>query len=217
MSSDDDLKALGQRSRARDEQKAAWEADEKNAPELLAPMTDAERAKIMAAVRPGAKAGGSRRAAWGWVGGLAVAAVALIAIQLRPPDGTDALPSYGLEVRSQGYRATRSATTAASLEYVRGMAFEVLLRPARAVEGAVDAAAFRVEGARAERLEWRPDRSEGGAFRFSGEVGAQVDLPMGRSRLAFVIGAREAVQAWQPGAEGVQVLEQTIEVIEDEP
>ncbi len=212
MSTDDDLEALARASRERDAERDAWEADAANAPDLLAPLDDLERQRLRNAVRKGRAPSRSRRT---WVGlGGAVAAAAAILLALRigaGPGGDGGYPEYGLEIRSQGWSPVRSATVADAWTYTDGMTVDVLLRPATAAPDGVWAAVYRIDGGAAERLAWSPQVSKDGALRLTATLGPELELPRGPSRLAFVVGPREAVERWTIGrTDGVQVFERTL-------
>lgn len=211
MESDDDFAALAEMSRRRDAERDAWEADPANAPELLAPLNDLERQRIRNAVRGAPK----RRTPWLAITGIAAAAAAVVLALQLGPGGDAVLPEYGLEMRSQGYSEVRSATVADAWTYADGMTIDLVLRPASAAPAGTSVAVYRLDGGSAERVAWTPEVSAGGSIRLKGVIGAEVSLPKGRSRLAFVVGSKSAVERWSMGStEGVQVFEREITVRE---
>lgn len=200
--SGDELRELGKRARRRDAEREAWLASDEAA-ELIAPPSAEERQRLLRAVLPGAHDAGvpARRSPWAWAaGGLAFAAAAAAAVLLSMPPPE--LPSYAVRVTSIGYSEVRGEPPPAdgSAKVAVGMAFEVVLQPAESFRGAV-AARVVIEGpGGVQPVSWAPEMASTGAVRFRGEVGREVRLPLGRSRLGFVVGAPRAVEAWTPDA-----------------
>lgn len=200
--SGDEMHELGERARRREAEREAYLASDEAA-ELIAPPSAEERQRLLRAVLPPARADahGARRSPWTWaVGGLAFAAATAAVVVLSLP--TSALPSYSVRVDSIGYSEVRGepAPTDGSAKVAVGMAFEVVLQPAESFRGALAARVVIDTEGRVAPLAWSPELASTGAVRFRGEIGREVMLPLGRSRLGFVVGAPSAVEAWTPGA-----------------
>ncbi len=202
----DPLKELGLLSRERDAERERFEADPSNVP----PLTDAQRASAIAAVATSRPPEPSRwmPRVFAFSGALAVAAAVLF-IFFMP--GAARLPTYTLDVPSIGYSTMRSEPEPGRvLKLSNGMELEVLLRP--------DAPSSRVSSARADlvldgetqKLDWEVELAETGAVRFRGELGRQVKLPLGRSRLRFSIGDLDAPVP----SDRVRIMELDVEVVE---
>lgn len=186
----DPLKELGAIAREREAERERFEADPANAPKI----SDAQRAQAIAAAvamhRP------QRASERGWMpraiafgGALAIAAAVLIMFVIPRPG---ALPSYTLEVPSLGYSSTRSGDPEPGrvLTLKKGMELDVVLRPDEPTSRSISAAASMIVDGTPVRLDWSPEIASTGAVRFRGELGREVNLPLGRVRLRFEIEER---------------------------
>lgn len=140
-----------------------------------------------------------RAPAWLRLGLVPTLAAAGLLVYFQPWSGPEALPPY--ELRLQGMtRAERSAAppddASAPLVFAFGNRFELLLRPATAAHGPLEARAF-VAGSAGLTALAMPDaqRSSDGALRVTGVVGQDVRLPEGESTLVVVLGRPGALPA----------------------
>lgn len=185
----DPMKELGAIAREREAERERFEADPAKVPAI----SDAQRARAIAAAVAMHRAAPQPQRAWmprvlAFGGALAVAAVVLVMFVIPKPG---ALPSYTLEVPSLGYSSTRSApSTSDLLKLKKGMELDVVLRPDAPVERAVSAKASMIIDGTPVPLDWSPELAPTGAVRFRGELGREVKLPLGRSRLRFEIETR---------------------------
>jgi hypothetical protein len=204
---DPELTALADAARAREAAREAWAADPKADPQLKAPLSAAERQRVLGAVLPPAPP--PRRAplfALTLGGGLAAAAAVLLLVV----GGGQPVPPYRLEVRSLGHQEVRGdGPTGSRLALKDGMRLELLLRPAQRPSAEVTAQVF-LRGASGERpLAWAPERSPDGALRFVGTVGEAPVLTAADQALVFVVGPPDALAAGKRGPP-VQVHVQAI-------
>ncbi|MCK6552208.1 hypothetical protein L6R52_40635 [Myxococcota bacterium] len=194
--SEKNLEALGHLARERDAERRAWEQSDEAA-RLTAPLDEAERARVLRNVL-GPKPEPERPRLFAWTGGLAAAAAAVAITFVLT--ATPALPRYTLEVPTLGYSAVRGeAPPAKTLTLTKGMALDVVLRPADSVEGEVAARSFVVAAKDRRVIDWPAEIAPTGAVRFTGRVGERPVLPAGASKLVFAVGRPDDVARWAEG------------------
>jgi hypothetical protein len=132
-----------------------------------------------------------------WVVPLAAAA-ALAVFLLRP--GSD-LPTYRMEA-GQGDRALRGAEVEAAAvpRYEPGSRLEIVLRPAKAVEGPVAARGFVRRGDDVTPWAVEPEVAPGGAVRVAGPIDALLPGVTGEVELWIAVGRPAAL----PDADAVR-------------
>ncbi len=212
--SDDPLEALGRVARERDAERERWGEEPGRDRALLEPPSADERARVLAKVLPRVSERGAavpeRRPLFpSWASALAgvAAAAALVVVSVMWGRATaPVLPEYALEVPSLGYSGVRGEAPARPvLAVVPAMALEVVLRPDGAWSEPLAARVFVEHQGQRRELSWPAHIAPTGACRWTGEVGREVELPVGRSRLGFVVGVPARVQ----GAELAQVDERS--------
>lgn len=207
----DPLKELGAIARERDAERERFEADPANNPAI----GDADRAKIVAAavaLRSSQKKA-ARPMVWALGGMLAAAAAILLAVLIPRPGNDGAVPSYSIEVPSLGYSSLRGEPEPGKLLTLKkGMELEVLLRPETPAQRPLDSAVYLQQGEKSERLEWSSDLAPTGALRFRGELGRELKLPLGKSRLRFFIG--DLSEGTPVPSDKVRLLELNVEVVD---
>jgi hypothetical protein len=122
---------------------------------------------------------------------LALAASVLLAVGLvmfMRPGGAPALPGYGLTLEGQVTLMRGEAPPPATAPFATGNHFRLVLTPEQRVEGDVIARAYVLDGGEPEMLAAAPKISGDGAVLIEGEVGRDVQLPPGDSRLLVIVG-----------------------------
>lgn len=122
---------------------------------------------------------------------LALAASVLLAVGLvmfMRPGATPALPGYGLRLEGQVTLMRGEAPPPAAAPFAPGNHFRVVLTPEERVEGDVIARAYVLDGGEPEMLAAAPKISSEGAVLIEGEVGRDIQLPAGDSRLLVIVG-----------------------------
>lgn len=194
--SDEDLKPLGDLAREREAERVRWEASDA-ARALIAPLGAAERRRFLRGVLPAEEPERPRVLAWSGALAAVAACAAALTLVFTP---AAALPTYTLEIPTLGYSAVRGESAPAETwTLARGMAFDVVLRPAAAASGPVEARAFLEVASGRTGLDWPAEVSAEGAARFTGRVGERPVLPLGASRLVFAVGRPEDVRRWVKG------------------
>jgi len=122
---------------------------------------------------------------------LALAASVLLAVGLvmfMRPGATPALPGYALKLEGQISLTRGEAPPPAAAPFVTGNQFRLVLTPEQQVEGDVIARAYVLDGNEPEMLGAAPQISSSGAVLIEGQVGRDVQLPPGDSRLLVIVG-----------------------------
>lgn len=191
--SDELLRSLGREAEARARERDQW-LEGPDAAELIAPPTEAERARLLRAVLPPAAPAPEAPRRWVWSLGLGFAAVAAVVVAFLLPSA--AVPRYALELPAIGYSEVRGEAPGPRplLRLARGVTAEVVLRPSVATPTEVQVRVLLQHDGTERALAWSPERAESGALRFRAEVGVGLDLPTGRSRLGFAVG--DAPVSW---------------------
>jgi hypothetical protein len=130
---------------------------------------------------------------------LALAASVLLAVGLVMfirPGATPALPGYGLRLEGQVTLMRGETPPPAAAPFAAGNHFRLVLTPEKRVEGDVIARAYVLDGGEPEMLAAPPKISSDGAVLIEGEVGRDVQLPPGDSRLLVIVGRESKL----PGA-----------------
>ena len=145
--------------------------------------------------RPAAERRQTPRPARRWIraGWIPLAAAAAFAAFWLRPEAVAPLPEY--DGRLSGVRAERSTTespgeAAAATRLAPGSRLELVLAPATDVEGAIEVATWLWRDEALEPVELPHEVADSGAIRFSGQVGAEVDLPTGASTLVVAVARR---------------------------
>jgi len=227
MKRDELLEELGSLARAQAE-RAVGEPD---VDELLRPFDAATQARMAARllplVQPEASSGGATTAVAPTAAqrrprrarprrGLLVAAPALAAavvlLWFVRPRSDVSLPAYALELRG-GQLVERGAAADAVLRVGRDDVVSAVLRPARAVNGAVAVRVFIDGNALPDRPAHSVETSADGAVRVSGMGPALAAIAPGRHRLQFAVGRPGSLPDALPSslAAGVQLLDHVVE------
>ncbi len=195
----DEREALRRQAETSPQAAAAWDAfrplDVEEREDLVARL----RQELPARPAPARVVPLRRAPAWLRLGLVPTLAAAGLLVYFQPWSGPDGLPPYELRLGGMT-RAERSAEPSADasapLVFTRGNRFELLLTPATAARGPLEARAFVAGDAGLTALPM-PDgqRSADGVLRVTGVVGQDVRLPEGDSTLVVVLGRPGALPA----------------------